>query len=434
MYHLLILGSLKFILNSEMSVEELTRELERVKEENRSLRNKLADKKAEAIEMEPSNGYPLSLDEYSRYGRQLIVPEFQGVQGQVNLKNSKVLVIGAGGLGCPALLYLCAAGVGKIGIVDNDYVDKSNLHRQVLHTTNRVGMLKCESARVYLENLNPNTEIETFPIRLDNDNVFEVMSGYEYVLDCTDTPQTRYLINDGAVLCGLTIVSGSGLKTEGQLSILNFQNQGPCYRCFYPNPPPPNSVTSCKDGGVIGPAIGMVGIMMAYEAIKLITGYYTMENFSPFLTIYSSYPKQSLRTFKMRGRSEKCAICNGTITRKAIESGEIDYQAFCGTIHYRVMDPENDRISVTKYDELVSTDHSLIDVRPKEQFQICSLPNSINIPIDQLMKKELKDLSQFQRGTPNFFICRYGNDSQSAVEFFRTLGIPSKDIIGGLNC
>lgn len=201
MYHLLILGSLKFILNSEMSVEELTRELERVKEENRSLRNKLADKKAEAIEMEPSNGYPLSLDEYSRYGRQLIVPEFQGVQGQVNLKNSKVLVIGAGGLGCPALLYLCAAGVGKIGIVDNDYVDKSNLHRQVLHTTNRVGMLKCESARVYLENLNPNTEIETFPIRLDNDNVFEVMSGYEYVLDCTDTPQTRYLINDGAVLC-----------------------------------------------------------------------------------------------------------------------------------------------------------------------------------------------------------------------------------------
>ncbi|KAG7691575.1 hypothetical protein KL930_005205 [Ogataea haglerorum] len=211
----------------------------------------------------------LSLNEYLRYGRQLIVPEF-GLQGQISLKESRVLVVGAGGLGCPALQYLVGAGFGTVGIVDHDTVDMSNLHRQTLHTTETVGMLKCESAKLQLAKLNPLVQINTHPVALSQDNSFGIFEQYDIVLDCTDTPATRYLINDTAVLLGLTIISGSGLKTEGQLSILNFNNTGPCYRCFYPTPPPPSSVTACSDGGVLGPIIGIMGVMMALEAIKVV--------------------------------------------------------------------------------------------------------------------------------------------------------------------
>ncbi|KAG7877054.1 hypothetical protein KL937_004985 [Ogataea polymorpha] len=252
----------------------------------------------------------LSLNEYLRYGRQLIVPEF-GLQGQILLKKCRVLVVGAGGLGCPALQYLVGAGFGTVGIVDHDTVDVSNLHRQILHTSESVGMFKCESAKLQLAKLNPLVQINTHPVALSPDNSFGIFEQYDMILDCTDTPATRYLINDTAVLLGLTVISGSGLKTEGQLSILNFNNTGPCYRCFYPTPPPPSSVTACSDGGIIGPVIGIMGVMMALEAIKVATGYYLREDveFQPFLSLYSGYgPLQSLRTFKMRRRSPKCPV------------------------------------------------------------------------------------------------------------------------------
>lgn len=438
---------------------ELLKLIEDLKSENEYLKSTISKdiaKENDTINENDKNEnskYPLTLEEYRRYGRQMTVPEL-GISGQMKLKNSKVLVIGAGGLGCPSLMYLVGCGIGTIGIVDHDRVDISNLHRQVLHSTETVGMLKCESAKMKLNKLNPNVEIITYPVAIANDNIFKIMENYDLVLDCTDTPATRYLINDAAVLLGKTIVSGSGLKTECQLSILNFENEGPCYRCFYPTPPPPNSVTSCSDGGVIGSVIGLMGVMMATEAIKVLTNFYTLENFKPFLSLYSAYgPQQGIRTFKMRGRSPKCCICNKetrSITKEFIESGELNYSVFCGKVNYNILSQE-ERIDVTKLNDRITNNNSnnslenqlIIDVRTKEQFDIISLPNSINIPLSKLtkiksleeLKEKSKPITEINDKTNYYVICRYGNDSQLAVNYLKNeLKLDNvKDVTGGLN-
>lgn len=389
-----------------------------------------------------SESQSLSLHEYKRYGRQMIVPEFGSLPSQLKIKNSKILVIGAGGLGCPALLYLAAAGIGKIGILDNDTVDESNLHRQVLHTTKSVGMLKCESAKLYLQNLNPNVEIVTHPMRLSNDNAFDVITLYDLVIDCTDTPATRYLINDVSVLTGKTIVSGSGVKTHGQVTILNYHNQGPCYRCFYPKPPKPESVSTCGDSGVFGPAIGLTGIMLATETIKVLTGFYD-DSFLPFLLLYTAYPQNSVRAFKMRGRKADCAVCgvNPSIQKSHIESGLIDYHAFCGSILYLVTSP-HERLSVLEAQKRMAAEDRflLIDTRPEEQFLITSLPSAINIEWERKLSR-LESIDQylpedFLRETdPIFVICRYGNDSRLALRKLKDeMGFNNVfDLVGGID-
>ncbi|KAI5968792.1 cnxF [Candida margitis] len=365
--------------------DELRRRIRVLELENERLRSSQSSE-----ESHPNIDDNFSLDEYKRYGRQMIVPQFGSLESQKRLKRAKILVVGAGGLGSPALEYLSAAGVGTIGIVDDDVVDTSNLHRQVIHQTNTVGTYKCESAKLFITNINPHVTVITHPIRLSNDNVFDVISQYELVLDCTDHPAVRYLINDVCVLLGKTIVSGSGLKADGQFTILNFKNIGPCYRCFHPQPPSPNTVTSCADGGVIGPAIGMVGIAMAMETIKYLTGYYTEENFSPFLSSYSAYPQQQIRNFKMRPKQASCIACGSKrqITKEKIESGEIDYAAFCGKVSYEQLE-QSSRLSVADYNNVLHNgrDHVLIDVRPKEQYQITKLRNSTNIEWDPTFRK-----------------------------------------------
>jgi adenylyltransferase/sulfurtransferase len=407
---------------SKMNQEDLKREIERLKEENCQLK--------EDFQKQEVNG--LSHDEYHRYGRQMIVPQIT-FEGQLRLKKAKVLVIGAGGLGCPALMYLAGSGMGTIGIVDGDTVDESNLHRQVMHTTDMVGELKVDSAKKFINRLNPNVDVKTYPMRLSSVNAFEIFTDYDLVLDCTDSPYSRYLISDVAVLSGLTVISGSGLKTEGQLSILNFEKIGPCYRCFYPNPPPPNSVTSCKDGGVIGPVIGLMGTMMALEAIKVITGFWNKETFTPFLSIYSGYDQQSIKTFKMRGRKPQCLSCGGTITKEMIANGEINYAEFCGVVNYNVL-PSEERISVEEYKKLVDTDHVLIDVRPSEHFGVVHLPHSISIPLDKLQRVKAKEELSFDISKPIYTICRYGNDSQYASRLLNDkFGLNTKDVTGGLH-
>ncbi|ODV93780.1 hypothetical protein PACTADRAFT_51532 [Pachysolen tannophilus NRRL Y-2460] len=431
----------------DFSKEELLSQIESLKKENEALRHaKIYSETSAAgvaVVTAANRESSFSLEEYRRYGRQMTVPEV-GISGQVMLKKSKILVVGAGGLGCPALLYLTGAGVGKIGIVDNDVVDTSNLHRQVLHTSENVGMLKCDSAKKYLNSLNPHVEIVTFPKRLSNDNIFNVFLSdkWDLILDCTDAPLTRYLINDAAVICGLTIVSASGVRADGQLAILNFQNFGPCYRCFYPKPPPPNSVLSCQDGGVIGPAIGVMGVLMASEAIKVICGSYTRENFKPFLNLYSAYPQQSLRTFKMRSKVPNCQVCSidndkRIITRSTIESNELNYSEWCGKVSYDVLKME-DRVNVSEFSQKIANDKDkdntmILDVRPKAHFDICHLPNSINIPYKEL--SQLKEFSVPSNKTI-YCICRFGNDSRLAVKFLKyELGLPNTilDVIGGLN-
>lgn len=422
------------------SNEELLARIRALELENNQLKQELGhESTTKEVSLENSRT-ELSLEEYVRYGRQMIVPQFGSLPSQLKLKQSKILVVGAGGLGCPSLLYLAAAGIGEIGIIDHDTVEISNLHRQVLHTTNNVGKFKCESAKEYLNKLNPHVYIKTYPFKLTSDNAFDIIEQYDLVLDCTDAPAIRYLINDVSVLCGKTIVSGSGLKTDGQLSILNFDNYGPCYRCFYPQPPSAESVTSCSDGGVIGPAIGLVGITMAIETIKLLTNFYSKDNFQPFLTIYSGYPLQQLRMFKMRNKQNNCQVCGDKpkITKEVIQSNQIDYVAFCGKPNYNVLSKEN-RITVNEYNES-GTSSILIDVRPKEQFEIVHLPNSINIPWDTKFKN-LDDLdglipSSFNKDNDQaFVVCRYGNDSQlAASKMINNMGFGNvKDIIGGLN-
>lgn len=421
--------------------EQLKRELAALKLENCRLRRQIEDREA----LESENQYPLSLEEYKRYGRQMIVEETGGVQGQVKLRNSKVLVVGAGGLGCPVLPYLAGAGVGHIGIVDNDVVDTSNLHRQVLHDSMSVGTLKCESAKRALNRLNPHVKVVTYPVRLTNANAFEIFAGYDFVLDCTDTPLTRYLISDVAVNLGITVVSASGLGTEGQLCILNFMGLGPCYRCFYPKPPSPTSVTSCQEGGVIGPCIGLVGVMMAVETLKLILGIYTEDNFQPFLETYSGFPDQTLRSFRMRGRKDDCACCGlmPSITREAIESGAINYETFCGSRNYDCCSLD-ERISVEVFEEQFKnrepSDYILLDVRPHHHYGISHLSESHNLTVKELRDMD-GELAQIQKHIPNMnkdsevvVMCRYGNDSRLATRLLKDqFGINNvKDITGGL--
>lgn len=277
--------------------------------------------------------------------------------------------------------------------------------------------------------------IRTYPVRLECQNSFEIFQNYDLILDCTDAPAVRYLINDTAVLLGKPVVSASALKTEGQLSIFNFEN-GPCYRCFYPIPPPSDSVLSCGDGGIVGPVVGVMGVMQATEAIKVLCDTYK-DRFKPFLLLYSAFSVESpWKYFKMRGKSKKCRVCGPTsdISKKDIESGTIDYAAFCGRSTPFALSSGN-RIDVKEYAKLSVKHHVLIDVRPREQFDICSLPGSINIPLSELRDKQYEQLESFQ--TPIYVICRYGNDSQLAVDLIKkSREEKSKlevfDIIGGL--
>lgn len=418
------------------TTEDLQRQIENLKNENKNLKDQLNKKQ---------NKYPLSLEEYDRYGRQMIVESTGGVDGQIKLKNSKVLVIGAGGLGSPALPYLAAAGIGEIGIVDNDTVETSNLHRQIIHDSTKVGMLKCESARQVLNKLNPHVIVKTYPVRLNYSNAFEIFQGYDIVLDCTDTPLTRYLVSDVAVNLNMTVVSASGLGTEGQISVLNFKNIGPCYRCFYPRPPPPNSVTSCSAGGVIGPCIGLVGIMMAIETLKIILDVYTTDNFTPFMMMYSGFPNQNLRHFKMRGKQSNCQCCGDepTVTKENIESGVINYELFCGSRNYNVCSPD-ERISVSSFENdyhITRKDNSyiLLDVRPTHHYQISHFPDTFNIPLKDLRKMEgsMKKLKQtipdVTEDSEILVLCRHGNESQVATRLLKDeFKIDNvKDIQGG---
>ncbi|VVT49260.1 uncharacterized protein SAPINGB_P002183 [Magnusiomyces paraingens] len=306
----------------------------------------------------------LDLDEYLRYGRQMIVPEFGGLNTQLDLKNASILIIGAGGLGCPAIAYLAGAGIGTLTIVDGDTVEASNLHRQVAHSTATVGEYKVVSAAKFVANLNPHVNVRTVTSHLTLDNVFDVIRtedakttetgpwDFDVILDCSDNPATRYLVNDAAVLAKTPVVSASALKTEGQLCLLNFQG-GPCYRCLFPVPPPANSVVACGDGGILGPVVGMLGVYQALEAIKIVAKIYEgpepKQQYTPALMLFSALSFPSWRNIRMRGAKPGCAACDPTshVTRKDIETR--DYVAFCGHADAPRILPE-ERISAGDYD------------------------------------------------------------------------------------
>ncbi|KAI1297303.1 Adenylyltransferase and sulfurtransferase MOCS3 [Halotydeus destructor] len=386
----------------------------------------------------------LTPSEVSRYSRQMLLPEI-GVEGQKRIKNSSILIVGGGGLGCPASLYLTAAGFGRIGIVDDDVVETSNLHRQVLHNEERVGMAKVDSAAKTLEPLNYNVQIEPIKSRLTRENAIEIINKYDIVLDATDNAATRYLLSDVCVLTKKPLVSGAALRFEGQLTVYNYDETSPCYRCLFPAPPPPGTVTNCSDGGVLGVVPGIIGSLQAMEAIKIAAG--IKPSFSGKMLLYDGL-EGTFRNVKIRNRREDCVSC-GKCTQIGPEL--MDYDEFCGVGCHaqppmKILAPE-ERMTCKAYSDTVlgsNVNHILIDVRPKVQADMSKVDHSLNIPLAQLQKgdglKVLNDILNKKPVTGIYVMCRRGNASQMAVRFLKDnidkldIGddVEIKDLVGGI--
>ena len=324
----------------------------------------------------------LTIDEVRRYSRHLIIPDV-GMSGQKRLKNSRVLVIGAGGLGSPALMYLAAAGVGTLGVVDFDEVDESNLQRQIIHGQSDIGKPKAVSAKESVAEINPYVDVVVHRERLDNSNVMEIFADYDLIVDGTDNFATRYLVNDAAVFLKKPYVWGSIYRFDGQASVF-WAEHGPCYRCLYPEPPPPGMVPSCAEGGVLGVLCASIGSIQVTEAIKLLTGIG-----DPLLGKLMVYDALAMEYRKLGVRKDpNCAVCgaNPTVTEL------IDYEDFCGAISDEAAEAAADAtISVTtletwlKERENGDRDFVLVDVREPGEYEINKIPGSVLIPKGQFL-------------------------------------------------
>jgi molybdopterin/thiamine biosynthesis adenylyltransferase/rhodanese-related sulfurtransferase len=368
----------------------------------------------------------LTIDEVRRYSRHLIIPDV-GMQGQKRLKNSKVLVIGAGGLGSPALLYLAAAGVGTLGIVEFDTVDESNLQRQIIHGQSDIGRSKAESARDSIAEVNPYVHVIVHEERLDNDNVFGIFEQYDLIVDGTDNFATRYLVNDAAVLLGKPYVWGSIYRFDGQVSVF-WAEHGPCYRCLYPEPPPPGMVPSCAEGGVLGVLCASVGAAQVTEAIKLLTG--IGESSLGTLNIYDAL-ELSWRKLKVR-KDPNCAICgeNPTVT------GLIDYEDFCGAISEEAADAAvGSTISVKqladwiKLKENGEKDFYLVDVREPNEYEINRIPGAVLIPKGDFLTGEA--LGKLPQDKQVVFHCKSGARSAEVLAIAKGAGFADAVHVGG---
>jgi sulfur-carrier protein adenylyltransferase/sulfurtransferase len=330
----------------------------------------------------------LSIDEVRRYSRHLIIPDV-AMDGQKRLKNAKVLCIGAGGLGSPALMYLAAAGVGTLGIVEFDVVDESNLQRQIIHGQSDIGRSKAESARDSVHEINPLIQVNIHEQRLDSSNVLELFAQYDLIVDGTDNFATRYLVNDACVLLGKPYVWGSIYRFDGQASVF-WAEHGPCYRCLYPEPPPPGMVPSCAEGGVLGVLCASIGSIQATEAIKLLTG--VGEPLLGSLMVYDAL-EMNYRKIKVR-KDSACAVCgdNPTVTEL------IDYEAFCGVVSEEAQQAAaGATITATELKDLIDSEKSifLVDVREPAEWEIVRIPGATLIPKDEILRGDaLADLPQ----------------------------------------
>jgi adenylyltransferase/sulfurtransferase len=368
-------------------------------------------------------GAALSPQEVARYSRHLIMPEV-GVEGQKRLKAARVLLIGAGGLGSPLGLYLAAAGVGRIGLVDFDVVDFSNLQRQVLHGTPDVGRPKLRSAHDRLRAINPEVQLDLYETRLTSANALSILEPYDVVIDGTDNFPTRYLVNDACVLLKKPNVYGSIFRFDGQASVF-YPPQGPCYRCLYPEPPPPGEVPSCAEGGVLGILPGLVGCIQATEAVKLILG-----NGEPLigrLLLYDAL-QMSFREFKVR-RNPLCPVCGDRPTVTKL----IDYEQFCG-VRGQEAPAAADGAGEITVEELKGRldrkeDVFILDVRNPEEHQICHLSGSVLLPLPQLPQR-FRELDKEREMVVH---CKSGMRSAKAIQFLRQQGFQKlKNLKGGI--
>jgi len=412
------------------------------------------DKRAASVASASRWCHGLSPTQIVRYSRQLLLSELGGPDMQRRLLSSRVLIIGAGGLGAPVALYLAAAGIGHLTLVDDDRVELSNLHRQVIHDEERVGWWKAESAAYTCRKLNSDVQVKTVCQRFDETNAIPLMDECDIVVDASDNVATRYLINDAAIVCSKVLVSGSALRLEGQLSVFGLHG-GPCYRCLYPSPPPPATVTNCSDGGVLGAITGIIGSMQALEVIKIVAGLVAKDDSFPSIPPLSpdstqfdplaaaatcaSFNKRlflfdgcsaSVRAVKIRPRNPTCAVCGDhpTITRETLKSRSFDYQHFCASANHdapnlatglkmartvpsasvrEVHEAYNQALvkAATTGDHVASVASPplaplplLLDVREPVQYRICALPGAINVPL-RVLKRGLPNwLRQLLRG------------------------------------
>ncbi|PVG83136.1 adenylyltransferase/sulfurtransferase MoeZ [Nocardioides gansuensis] len=371
----------------------------------------------------------LTVDEVRRYSRHLIIPDV-GMTGQKRLKNAKVLVIGAGGLGSPALLYLAAAGVGTIGIAEFDEVDESNLQRQVIHGQSDVGRPKAESARDSIQEVNPLVNVVVHGERLDNDNVMQVFEGYDLIVDGTDNFATRYMVNDAAYFLKIPYVWGSIYRFDGQASVFApmLADDAPCYRCLYPEPPPPGMVPSCAEGGVLGVLCASIGSIQVNEAIKLLTG--VGDPLVGKLMIYDAL-EMEYRKLKVR-KDPTCALCgdNPTVT------GLIDYESFCGAVSEEAADAAaGSTISVTQLDQMLKEreagerDFVLVDVREPNEYEINRIPGAVLIPKGEFLNGNA--LGQLPSDKQVVLHCKSGVRSAECLAIVKGAGYADAVHVGG---
>ena len=374
----------------------------------------------------------LTIDEVRRYSRHLIIPDV-GMDGQKRLKNAKVLVIGAGGLGSPALLYLAAAGVGTIGLVEFDELDESNLQRQVIHGQSDIGRSKAQSAAESVAEINPLVDVVLHEERLDNDNVMRIFEGYDLIVDGTDNFATRYMVNDAAYFLGIPYVWGSIYRFDGQASVFapTLDDDAPCYRCLYPEPPPPGMVPSCAEGGVLGLLCASIGSIQVNEAIKLLTG--IGDPIAGKLVIYDAL-EMDYRKLKVR-KDPNCALCGDHPT----VTGLIDYETFCGAVSEEASEAAaGSTISVTQLSHLLKEregggkDFVLIDVREPNEYDINKIPGSVLIPKGEFLNGHaLGQLPGVDSGKQVVLYCKTGVRSAEALAVVKGAGYADAVHVGG---
>ncbi len=371
-----------------------------------------------------TSGVELSPDEVARFSRHLILPEV-GMEGQKRLKAASVLCVGTGGLGSPLLLYLAAAGVGRIGIVDFDVVDASNLQRQVIHGTSWVGRPKIESAKHRIEEINPHCRVDLYETALTSENALDIIRPYDIVCDGTDNFPTRYLVNDACVLLGKPNVYGSIFRFEGQATVFNWQG-GPNYRDLFPEPPPPGMVPSCAEGGVVGVLPGIIGMIQATEAVKIITGIGT--TLSGRLLLFDAL-KMSFRELRLRPSPE----------RPVIEE-LIDYQEFCGVGGTAPGQEEAGAVPSITVAELQTIidgqveDFLLLDVRNPQEAEIAVIPGAVLVPLDRIESGEaVEEVRRLAEGKKLYVHCKVGGRSAKALIALGRHGIEGVNVAGGID-
>jgi len=366
----------------------------------------------------------LNRDEILRYSRHLLIPEV-GLEGQRKLKNSSALIVGTGGLGSPVALYLAAAGIGRIGLVDYDVVDSSNLQRQVIHGTSTVGKLKVDSARDKLVDLNPDIQVDVYNEPFTSENALRIARDFDIILDGTDNFPTRYLTNDVAVFLGKPNVYASIYRFDGQASVF-YAKEGPCYRCLFPEPPPPGLVPSCAEGGVLGVLPGTMGTIQATEALKVLLG--IGEPLIGKLLLYNALD-MTFDFVKLK-KNPNCRVCGPNADIKEL----IDYEEFCGVPshdHEEGSAGANWDITATELAERVKTNHlKLVDVREPHELEISRLPDATNIPLGQLAAR----LSELDSAEEMVIFCKSGGRSARGLELLVSAGFKKvKNLKGGIN-